>query len=169
MTDPSQLVNSMSSLISFDSVKGDDPKIDWINPLKLQFAAKLYYTKNLSSSETGAIESPLLVTLERSDINSKFAFSSAINYFEKNVVLSRKKVNDVPSKEKADAIKAATPAPTKPIAGAWKEGDKVKVEENGKWHPSTVLFVRKGEWFIQFDDYDAKFNEWVVATRIKNR
>jgi hypothetical protein len=53
--------------------------------------------------------------------------------------------------------------------GTWKKGDKVMVEENGKWYPSTVLDVRPGEWFIHYDGYDSKYDLWVNSSRIKNR
>lgn len=167
MTDPSKMVRSMSSKLSFDSVKVDDPQTEWINTGKLQFAAKIYYTEKVSYSEVGVIESPISVTLVREDIKSPFTFYNAYQYFEKNVELSRKKVNDGPSKEKVDVIHATTP--TAPVAGAWKTNDKVMVEENGKWYPSTVLHVRTDEWYIHYDGYDAKYDTWVGKSRIKNK
>jgi RNA binding activity-knot of a chromodomain len=54
-------------------------------------------------------------------------------------------------------------------AGTWKVGDKVLVEENGKWFPSTVLQVRTNEWFIHYDGYASSYDLWVGPTRIKNK
>ncbi len=80
--------------------------------------------------------------------------------------ISHIKVNDSPAPEKAP-VTVTTSSP--PVAGAWKAGDKVMVEENGKWYPSTVLYVRTGEWYIHYDGYDAKYDMWVEASRIKNK
>lgn len=161
-TDPSKLVRSMSSKVSFDSVKVSDPELEWINPRKLQFVAKLYYKDNVSYTEIGVIESPLGITLERASIQAPFAFRSSYQYFEKNVELTRYKASAAPS---ANITTAAVTATT----GAWKTGDKVMVEENGKWYPSTVLQVRANEWFIHYDGYDAKYDLWVGPSRIKNK
>lgn len=47
------------------------------------------------------------------------------------------------------------------------KGDKVQVEENGKWYPATVLEVKPNEWFIHYDGYSAKYDLWVGPDRIK--
>jgi RNA binding activity-knot of a chromodomain len=164
-TDPSKLVRSMSSKVSFDSVKIDDPQVEWINPRKLQFAAKLYYKDNVSYTEIGVIESPLSVTLERPSIQSPLAFRGAYQYFEKNVELARYKANGTTSAPVA-VSDVASPTTT---AGAWKVGDKVMVEENGKWYPASVLQVRAGEWFIHYDGYDSKYDLWVGISHVKNK
>lgn len=166
ITDPSKLVRSMSSKVSFDSVKVDDPKTEWINPRKLQFAAKLYYKDNVSYTEVGLIESPLSVTLERTSIKSPLAFSGAYQYFEKNVELSRYKKNETP----ISTTTASTAAPvTAQATGAWKVGDKVMVEEKGKWYPAVVLQVRDNEWFIHYDGYSSQYDLWVGISRVKNK
>jgi hypothetical protein len=51
----------------------------------------------------------------------------------------------------------------------FKKGDKVLVEENGKWYPSTVLDTRPGEWYIHYDGYSAQYDLWVGPARIKNK
>jgi hypothetical protein len=48
-------------------------------------------------------------------------------------------------------------------------GDKVLVEENGKWYPSTVLQVRTNEWFIHYEGYASSYDLWVGPSRIKNK
>ncbi|MBL7701799.1 MAG: hypothetical protein JNM14_06085 [Ferruginibacter sp.] len=58
---------------------------------------------------------------------------------------------------------------TQPKQGGWKKGDKVLVEENGKWYPATVLDTRPGEWFIHYDGYASKYDLWVNISRIKNK
>jgi len=163
-SEPSELVVSMQSKISFDSVRADEPKIDWINPKKLQFIAKIYFKGRISTPETGVYESPVLVTIERTDIKSPFRFSKAIQYFERTIELARIKNNVGPTK----AEPPTNTTPTPPVAGAWKPGDKVLVEDNGKWYPSTVLYVRDKEWYIHNDAFEAKYDMWVGANRIKN-
>lgn len=71
-------------------------------------------------------------------------------------------------------IACGTAAPSAGInttvpAGDWKVGDKVLVEENGKWYPSTVLKIRPGEWFIHYDGYASSYDLWVGSSRIKNK
>ena len=165
MTEPSELVLDMLSKLSFDSVKAEEPKIDWINPKKLQFISKIYYKERITTPETGVYESPLLITLERADTKSPFKFSKATQYFEKTIELARIKNNVGTTKTEPPPTITSTP----PVAGAWKPGDKVLVEENGKWYPSTVLYVRDKEWYIHNDAFDSKYDMWVEASRIKNK
>jgi hypothetical protein len=63
------------------------------------------------------------------------------------------------------------PTGTTPVvtSGNWKPGDKVLVEENGKWYPATVLQARDNEWYIHYDGYDSKYDLWVGSSRIKNK
>jgi hypothetical protein len=71
---------------------------------------------------------------------------------------------------KAIACSGEMPMAAAPAAsGNWKPGDKVMVEENGKWYPSTVLQVRTNEWFIHYDGYASSYDLWVGPSRIKNR
>ena len=165
MTEPSELVLDMLSKLSFDSVKAEEPKIDWINPKKLQFISKIYYKERITTPETGVYESPFLITLERADTKSPFKFSKATQYFEKTIELARIKNNVGTTKTEPPPTITSTP----PVAGAWKPGDKVLVEENGKWYPSTVLYVRNKEWYIHNDAFDSKYDMWVEASRIKNK
>lgn len=164
-TDPSKLVRSMSSKISFDSVKVVAPETEWVNPKRLEFKAMLYYKDKVSYTEIGVIESPIGVSLERASINEAFQFRSCYQYFEKNTELARYKETEATT----TATTTTTTTTTTPVAGNWKVGDKVLVEENGKWYPSTVLQVRPGEWYIHYDGYDAKYDLWVGPARIKNK
>ncbi len=50
----------------------------------------------------------------------------------------------------------------------YKIGDKVLVKEGIKWYPAVILNVRNSEWYIHYDGYDAKYDLWVDAKRIKN-
>ncbi|MBL7700919.1 MAG: hypothetical protein JNM14_01610 [Ferruginibacter sp.] len=52
---------------------------------------------------------------------------------------------------------------------AYKTGDKVMVEENGKWYPATVLETKPNEWYIHYDGYSSKYDLWVGPSRIKNK
>ena len=50
---------------------------------------------------------------------------------------------------------------------SFKKGDKVWVEENGKWYPATVLETKTNEWYIHYDGYSAKYDLWIGPERIK--
>lgn len=165
-TDPSLMVRSMSGKVSFDSVKITDPKTEWINPRKMQFQALLYYKEEVSYTEIGVIESPLVVTLTRSSINAPLEFDFGDQYFEQNRELARFKKDATPPSSTSITNTTGT---TTSVAGAWKPGDKVLVEENGKWYPATVLQARANEWYIHYDGYDSKYDLWVGLTRIKNK
>ena len=167
MTEPSELVVSMLNKVSFDSVKANEPKFDWINPNKLQFVAKIYYKeKSISGTGTGVYESPLLVTLQRADSKSPFKLNKATQQFERTIELAFIKTPVTPGKTQPPQPPTT---PTPPVAGAWKPGDKVMVEDNGKWYPSTVLYVRDKEWYIHNDAFESKYDMWVGASRIKNK
>jgi RNA binding activity-knot of a chromodomain len=64
------------------------------------------------------------------------------------------------------ATSAGLPATT---TATFNKGDKVQVEENGKWYPATVLDTRPGEWFIHYDGYSAQYDLWVGPSRIKSK
>ncbi|MEO7984046.1 MAG: hypothetical protein ABI688_08185 [Bacteroidota bacterium] len=164
MNEPSKLGIDIGTKTSFDSVKVIEPKINWINPLKLEFDANVYYTDKISP-DLIAMESPLHVILVRDDTASSFKISTATQHNEKNKELSRRKTISGPTKGKEGPTGVATP----PVAGAWKAGDKVLVQENAKWYPATVVYAKPKEWFIQYDGYDSQNNEWVEAARIKNK
>lgn len=52
---------------------------------------------------------------------------------------------------------------------SYQKGDKVLVEENGKWYPATVLDTRPGEWYIHYDGYSSQYDLWVGPARIKHK
>lgn len=65
---------------------------------------------------------------------------------------------------------AAGSGPASPVASVvFKKGDKVWVEENGKWYPATVLDVKPGEWYIHYDGYSSQYDLWVGPARIKSK
>lgn len=163
-SDPSKLVRSMSSKVSFDSAKITDAKIEWVNPRKLNFNALLYYKEEVSYTEIGVIESPLTITLIRSSINSPLQFDFSYQRWGQNRELTRYK-----TESNAAQPVSTNNTTTAPVTGSWKAGDKVLVEENGKWYDATVLQVRPGEWFIHYDGYDSKYDLWVGLSRIKNK
>lgn len=47
------------------------------------------------------------------------------------------------------------------------KGQKVLVEENGKWYPATVLEAKTNEWYIHYEGYSSKYDLWVNSSRIK--
>ena len=49
------------------------------------------------------------------------------------------------------------------------KGDKVSVQWQGKWWNASVLEVKGSRTLINYDGYDATWNEWVPPARIKNR
>jgi RNA binding activity-knot of a chromodomain len=60
-----------------------------------------------------------------------------------------------------------TPVISSTITSTFKKGEKVQVEENGKWYPATVLDTRPGEWYIHYDGYSSQYDLWVGPERIK--
>jgi hypothetical protein len=66
-------------------------------------------------------------------------------------------------------VTASTTAAVTPTGGSFKKGDKVMVEENGKWYPATVLDTRSNEWYIHYDGYAATYDLWVGPSRIKTK
>ena len=55
----------------------------------------------------------------------------------------------------------------KEIPGPWKLRDWCEVEEKGVWYRSQVLDGREGEWFIHYIGWEAKYDEWVPAKRMR--
>jgi RNA binding activity-knot of a chromodomain len=85
-----------------------------------------------------------------------------------HIFLDKKQEDDAAFK----AINCGVVAPTTPglpaaTTTAFKKGDKVQVEENGKWYPATVLDTRPGEWFIHYEGYSSQYDLWVGSSRIK--
>lgn len=50
---------------------------------------------------------------------------------------------------------------------AQKVGDKAQILWNNKWYPGKILEVKDGKYYISYDGYDAKWNEWVGSDRLK--
>lgn len=84
-----------------------------------------------------------------------------------DIFLDKKQEDDAAFK----AISCGTIAPTSGLPATttvtFNKGDKVQVEENGKWYPATVLDTRPGEWFIHYDGYSSQYDLWVGPARIK--
>ncbi|HEY0604823.1 MAG TPA: agenet domain-containing protein [Herpetosiphonaceae bacterium] len=46
-------------------------------------------------------------------------------------------------------------------------GTSVEVQWKRKWYPATIKDLRSGVHYIQYDDFDAEWNEWVALKRIR--
>jgi hypothetical protein len=46
-------------------------------------------------------------------------------------------------------------------------GTPVEVQWKRTWYPATIKDVRSGVHYIQYDDFDAEWNEWVALKRIR--
>ena len=57
-------------------------------------------------------------------------------------------------------------APT-PIAAA--KGAKVEIEWKGKWWPGAVADARDDFAFVHYDGFEAEWDEWVTAQRMRPR
>ena len=55
----------------------------------------------------------------------------------------------------------------KEIPGPWKVRQYCEVEEKGVWYRSQILDGREGEWQIHYIGWEAKYDEWVPAKRIR--
>lgn len=53
------------------------------------------------------------------------------------------------------------------ISKAYNVNDKVEVEWQGKWYPAKILQIDKNKYFIHYEGYDKKWDEWVGIERIK--
>lgn len=86
-----------------------------------------------------------------------------------HIFLDKKQADDTAFK--AISCKTGTAAPTssntQTNTHSFQKGDKVLVEENGKWYPATVLDTKPGEWFIHYDGYSSQYDLWVGPLRIK--
>lgn len=99
------------------------------------------------------------------------------SYFLEDISIAKEKTKEENARFAAmpcsgsAATASQTTAATQPAAGSvtFAKGDKVQVEENGKWYPATVLDVRPGEWYIHYDGYAAQYDLWVGPARIKKQ
>jgi RNA binding activity-knot of a chromodomain len=82
-----------------------------------------------------------------------------------DIFLDKKQEDDAAFK----AISCGTATTTSGLSATttFNKGDKVQVEENGKWYSATVLDTRPGEWFIHYDGYSSQYDLWVGPARIK--
>lgn len=58
---------------------------------------------------------------------------------------------------------------TQQVTREYKVGDKLEVYDpiEKNWFKSTILKAEKSRWFIHYEGYDAKWDTWVDATRIR--
>ena len=49
----------------------------------------------------------------------------------------------------------------------YRAGTAVEVKWKRRWYPAHVLAVQRGIHHIQYDGYDATWNEWVAGKRIR--
>lgn len=52
-------------------------------------------------------------------------------------------------------------------AADFKPGDRVEVKWRGKWFAAEVLEAKKGKWKVHYQGYDAEWDEWVGAARVR--
>lgn len=71
----------------------------------------------------------------------------------------------------ADRIRTASSGGSKASASsrAYYVGKRVKVLWNGKWWNAKVLRVKNNKYYIKYDGYGSKWNEWVGNSRIRSR
>jgi hypothetical protein len=88
-----------------------------------------------------------------------------------HIFLDKKQEDDAAFKTISCAAPAAIPAGGSSTTSntGYQKGDKVLVEENGKWYPATVLDTRPGEWYIHYDGYSSQYDLWVGPARIKQK
>lgn len=49
----------------------------------------------------------------------------------------------------------------------WKVGQSVLVSWTGSWYPAKILAVNGDRYRIRYDGYDARWDEWVPASRMR--
>jgi hypothetical protein len=52
-------------------------------------------------------------------------------------------------------------------AWSYNVNDRVQVEWKGGWYPARVLKVEGDKYLIHYDGYQAAYDEWVTAARMK--
>ncbi len=52
-------------------------------------------------------------------------------------------------------------------AWSYNVNDSVQVQWKGGWYPAKILKVEGDKYFIHYDGYQAAWDEWVTADRIK--
>lgn len=83
--------------------------------------------------------------------------------------LDKRQEDDVTFKAMSCSGSMATNTTTPMNTYIFNKGDKVLVEENGKWYPATVLDVKANEWYIHYDGYSSQYDLWVNSSRIKSK
>jgi hypothetical protein len=61
-----------------------------------------------------------------------------------------------------DHLRPWTPPAVRP------KGQRVEIEWEGKWYPGTILDQRLGLHRVHYDDFEAVWDEWVAADRLRD-
>lgn len=51
----------------------------------------------------------------------------------------------------------------------YSKGEKIIVEWKNKWYKAIVLKKRRNRYYIHYEGWDSKWDEWVTADRMKSR
>lgn len=174
-TKPELLVRSTSSKVGYDSFKIEEPAFEWVNPRTLSFRALLYYRDQVSYTEVASFEVPIKVFLKRSAIAAPWQLDGAEENFEARKELTRgiateQTANSSGTSSGSTTNEGTTSATEQGTASVmFGIGDKVMVEERGKWYPSTILKVEGSKYFIHYEGYSDFYDTWVGPERVKNQ
>jgi hypothetical protein len=120
---PSQFFRSASGKIGIDRVWTEDPQPEWVNPKALNIRATMLFKEDVSYTEIGQIEAPLLVSLKRTSIKSEWIIDGVLQQVEEQKEVGRTKKSDagagamsmadraIEQKNRAGAEKLNVPTP----------------------------------------------------------
>jgi hypothetical protein len=180
------------SILGIESIALTNPNPTFITPMLLTFIADAVYVEELTKSTFQKLKSTATFTLHRTTPTSEWA----IKKIEMNTMESRY-IGDIlenknypqwrvqtlghqtnpknpvtinsTSIQSTNHASTTTPSTVATDIPIYKVGEKVLVEENGKWYPSTVLEVADGKWYIHYDGYSKQYDLWIDSSRIKKQ
>lgn len=170
-TQPEKLFRSYTAdKLGVDDVTIDNPEVEWIKPRALAYKVKVKFREQVNYTEVAQIEVPVKMYLKRNGLKAPWQFDGAIEGYEQRNELKRMPLSE--GKNTVSSVAQTTPQPTQTpttTTTQWQKGDKVMVEENGKWYPSVVLDVKPNQWYIHYEGYSSSYDLWIGLERIKGR
>lgn len=146
------LIGFVSFGLTFSQVVGEDVEINWNGTwykgriLRINEAEGLYYVTYYGWSDSWNEWVPL----------------SKIRGYKKNL-----KISKIPEKEK---ISSPSSQPLS-INQSYSVDEKVKILWNGNWYDGKILKIdsKNNSYYVTYDGYDSKWDEWVMADRLKKK
>ena len=75
----------------------------------------------------------------------------------------------VPARTRPSEGAGSPPPPPAAPAQTWEVGDNCDVNWKGQWYKSSIKKVKDGKYFVHYDGWDKKWDEWATPDRIRAR